>query len=234
MATQTHENGEVDQQAERIEIPRLAPSKIEVPIVGHTQLCMHRWTEKAKKQIRDDQTGKAKEGQDPKDPRYNFRASAYILEQNKREGWNNGDVPADELTFGFPAIGFKKAMVRGYKNAGLGPMTDARGAFYVYGVDDDELVTIKHPPEYPEMREDMVTVGRGTADIRYRPTFKEWSATLRIEYMDSMIGVEQVAQALQHAGHGVGVGEYRPEKGGQWGKFRLADGGEQQIKSQLG
>lgn len=228
MATQT-ENGTVDEQT--IEIPRLAPNQIEVPIVGHTQLCMHRWTEKAKKQIRDDQTGKAND-QEPKDPEYNFRASAYILEENKREGWNNGDVPADEVTFAFPAIGFKKAMVRGYKNAGIGPMTDARGAFYVYGVDVDEMVTINHPPEYPKMREDMVTVGRGTADIRYRPTFTEWSATLRIEYMDGMIGVQQVAQALQYAGHGVGVGEYRPEKGGQWGKFKLAEGGEEEIARQ--
>lgn len=221
------------QQEQQIVIPRLDVNRIEVPIVGRTQLCMHRWTEKAKKQIRDDQTGKAKEDQEDKDPEYNARASAYILEDHLREEWNAGEVDKEDVTFCFPSIGFKQAMVRGYYNADLGPMTDAKGSFNLSGKDDDEFVTIEHPDRYPEMREDMVTVGRGTADIRYRPTFKEWSATLVITFQPGMISAEQVAQSLQYAGWGVGVGEYRPEKDGQWGRFKLAEGGEAKIEQQL-
>lgn len=220
-----HTNGE----AETITIPKIGINTIKVPIVGMSLLCTHRWTEKAKKQMRDKQQGNASEGQEDKDPEYNARASAYILERDKREAWNNGEIAKEALTFGVRAVAFREAMIRGYKNADLGPMTDARSSFFVTGEDDQELVTLEHPPEYPKMREDMVTVGRGTADIRYRPYWPEWSATLVIEFQKNMISVEQVLQCVQHAGYGVGINERRPQKGGQWGRFKIREGEKANI-----
>lgn len=210
--------------AKEVEIPEMPTKTVEVPIVGTSLLCQHRWSEKARKQIRDKQTGKATEGQDTKDPELNARSSLHIMDDSKREAWNQGEIDKSEITFVIPAIAFKKAMVRGAKQTDYLPMTDARGAFFVMGVDHPEKVTVEHGEDDPYMREDMVRVGRNKADIRYRGAFDDWAATLRIEYNSKVVSVEQVIQIVELAGYGVGVGEYRPENDGQWGRFQTKKG----------
>jgi len=70
------------------------------------------------------------------------------------------------------------------------------------------------------MREDMVRVGMGTADIRYRAEYRDWSALLRIEFVPSIIDLESVV-ALVDAGGTNGVGEWRPEKSGSYGTYEV-------------
>ena len=84
--------------------------------------------------------------------------------------------------------------------------------FFVPG----ELVAIEGEPS---MREDMVRVGMGTADLRYRPEFKSWSISLPIEYNADAITLEQIVNLVNLAGFGVGIGEWRPERDGQYGMF---------------
>jgi hypothetical protein len=72
------------------------------------------------------------------------------------------------------------------------------------------------------MREDMVRVGMGTADIRYRPEFTEWSVKLPIKYNADAISLDQLVNLFTLAGFGVGVGEWRPERDGQYGMFHVA------------
>ena len=73
--------------------------------------------------------------------------------------------------------------------------------------------------EDPRMREDMVRVQMGT-DIRYRAQFDNWSATLRIEFVPSIIDLSSVV-ALVDAGGTNGVGEWRPEKNGSFGTYEV-------------
>ena len=42
------------------------------------------------------------------------------------------------------------------------------------------------------MRTDMVRVGMGSADVRYRPEYPEWSATLTIEFNAGMISKKNI------------------------------------------
>ena len=93
-------------------------------------------------------------------------------------------------------------------------MTELRGSFHIEG----ELVEIKGKPN---MREDMVRIGMGTADIRYRPEFKEWSVTLPLRYNADKISLDQIVNMFNLAGFGVGVGEWRPEKDGTHGMFHV-------------
>jgi len=74
------------------------------------------------------------------------------------------------------------------------------------------------------MREDMVRVGMGVADIRYRPQFDPWAAKVRIAFNAAAISPEQIANLLDIAGFGVGVGEWRPEKDGSFGRFHVSRG----------
>lgn len=61
----------------------------------------------------------------------------------------------------------------------------------------------------------------GTADIRYRPEFKHWRVKLPIKYNADKISLEQLVNLFNLAGFGVGVGEWRPEKDGQYGMFHV-------------
>ena len=54
----------------------------------------------------------------------------------------------------------------------------ARQTFHILGGD---LIPIYG--DDPAMREDMVRVGMGTADLRYRGEFKKWWAANRMKWM---------------------------------------------------
>lgn len=70
------------------------------------------------------------------------------------------------------------------------------------------------------MREDVVRVGMGT-DLRYRPEFPEWSTVLRVVYVTSALERASVLSLIDAAGMGVGVGEWRPERKGDFGTFQI-------------
>ena len=69
-------------------------------------------------------------------------------------------------------------------------------------------------------------VGMGSTDLRYRPEFSEWSILLRIEYDTEWISADTIVNLLERAGFGIGIGEMRPQKGGEFGRFQV-DRGEQ-------
>ena len=93
-------------------------------------------------------------------------------------------------------------------------MTEARGTFHING----EFIRIKGEPT---MREDMVKVGMGSADLRYRAEFKEWSMTFQVRYNRSMLTAEQIINLFNIAGFGNGIGEWRPQRNGAFGMFHV-------------
>ena len=71
------------------------------------------------------------------------------------------------------------------------------------------------------MREDMVRVGMGVADIRYRGEFKTWSAEFSVRYNASAISLEQLVNLFNLGGFACGIGEWRAEKGGTYGMYHV-------------
>ena len=71
------------------------------------------------------------------------------------------------------------------------------------------------------MREDVVRVNRGGTDLRYRPQFNEWTATLTIVYVKAMLTRDSVLSLIEAGGMGVGVGEWRVEKSGDFGTYQI-------------
>ncbi|EMM7967308.1 TPA: hypothetical protein NH808_006214 [Pseudomonas aeruginosa] len=57
--------------------------------------------------------------------------------------------------------------------------------------------------------------------IRYRPKFSDWSTTVEIMYSPEMIERDDVIRAAENAGLFVGLCDYRPEKGGAFGRFSV-------------
>ena len=56
--------------------------------------------------------------------------------------------------------------------------------------------------------------------MRYRPMLKEWALEFHIESEDE-ISADVIKEALEIAGKYVGIGDWRPEKKGKFGKFQV-------------
>lgn len=194
-----------------IEIAKIDAETIQVPLIGTAALVVHRFSEKAKRQMLDAMQNK-KNPKQPKDPEAEYEGAFYRF-GNKLE------------KFGFPAIGFKAATIGGARYYQGITMTMLRQVFFFrgdgIGPDRVELVEIHGEPR---MREDVVRVGNGGTDLRYRPEFPEgWTATLTLTYVKTILTLNSVLSLIDAGGMGVGVGEWRPEKKGDLGTYRIDD-----------
>lgn len=185
---------------------------IRVTVKGITPLIVHAWDEKARRMMLDAMQGKKAKTKASKDPEADFEASRYRLPDGRD---------------GFPAVAFKAAIVGGARLFGKSvTMTALKQQIFIGGEVDAEgtlLVPIKGDVS---MREDCVRVGNGVADLRYRAMYTDWSATLEIEFLSSVLAPESVIALVEAGGMG-GVGEWRPSapKGltGMYGRF-IVDG----------
>jgi hypothetical protein len=73
----------------------------------------------------------------------------------------------------------------------------------------------------PTMREDMVRIGMGTSDVRYRGEFNPWEATFTVKYNANVFSAEQIINLFNLGGFACGIGEWRAEKGGSYGMYHV-------------
>lgn len=57
--------------------------------------------------------------------------------------------------------------------------------------------------------------------MRHRPRLNSWSATFTLRINDDLINPDTVQQLLTEGGQQLGVGDFRPEKGGPFGCFNV-------------
>jgi len=193
-------------EAAAIVVDRIEAETLHVPIVGTTPLIVHRFSEKARRQMLDAMQGR-KSPKVPKDPEAEYEAAFYRLKGGR---------------YGVPAAAFRAATIAGARFYGSSvTMTSLRQSLYFrgeLGEDGTSLVPIEGEPH---MREDVVRVGRGGTDLRYRPQFDEWTTTLVVIYVRSMLTRGSVLSLVDAGGMGVGVGEWRPERDGEFGTYKI-------------
>ena len=204
----------------------------EITIVGETPLIVHAWSEKAKKEMLEAQQGKSKgKKKDFKNPVADFIRSMYWLDGTPEIPEGATEEECEEIfnkaiekgaRFGFPAVAIKKAAVSAAYRQGLTKdKVSANGSFWLTGIEDPEFVVIESD-EPPVMREDMVKIGMGTADLRYRGEFKNWKCKCKISYLkDGAFSIENIISMINLGGFSCGLGEWRTEKGGVSGAFRV-------------
>lgn len=191
-------------KVEKMLIPSPDIRVLQVTVVGTSPLIVHRFSEKARKQIEDTQGKRARKAREVRDPQAEYEAACYHMPRGK---------------FGFKANAFKLAMVDACAFCQGITKVFAKGAFFVMG----DLLEIKGGK--PKMRTDIVRVPpgpRGSADMRYRPEWEKWSIDLQIRYNAHLIAAEQLVNLLTLAGLHVGIGEQRPSspnKAGSNGMF---------------
>ena len=199
-----------------IKLTRIEQVVAEIKIESVTPLIMSKWREKAIQEIKEKQSasrGKTRK-LEPRNPQQEMEQATYRLED---------DTP------GMPAAAFKSAIVSAARLFDGVTMTELKQAVFVVadGFDRDnfnELVRIDS--EEPKMFENAVRIGQGTSDLRYRPIFQNWGATLRIQHLPSQIDISSLVSLVDAAGIG-GVGEWRPtapkSHSGSYGRFRVAE-----------
>lgn len=198
-----------------IELPPMTIERIDVPIVGDSPLICHAWSKKAREEMLAKQMKKPKIGRAAKDPWMDFCESLYWLD-GMPEKPTEKDVETGR--FGFPSIAFKSAAITAVTTIGSLTKVMARQCFHIRG----EFVQILGPP--PSMREDTVRVGMGTADIRHRAEFTDWSAVLTVDFNAAVMTPAQIVTLIEAGGFGCGVGDWRPEKDGTYGRFHVRKG----------
>lgn len=220
--------------AKTIEITPMELTTVDVTIVGTSPLIVHAWSEKARREILDKQTGKATKAKHGiKVPTNDFMNSLYWLAGKPADGKDEEEAERNWLEargsakFGFPVTGIKQSIITGAGRGGLDvKMTELRGSFYLMGATDASTPDLAEiVGDAPEMREDMVRVGgmSKTADIRYRGVFENWSIPLRMTYNENgKYSLEQLLNCFGVGGFVTGIGEWRPERDGQFGMYRLA------------
>ena len=51
------------------------------------------------------------------------------------------------------------------------------------------------------------------AVMRYRPMFKQWTVTAKVEFNNELLNGKQILEFARHAGQAVGIGDWRPKYG---------------------
>jgi hypothetical protein len=190
---------------------------ITVTIVGTAPYVQNKFSAKAEimKTQQEGSTAKSRKKREPKD----FDKLFQLAQHKSVEGWN-----------GMPAAGFRNAMIEACRLVGY-HMTKAKMSIFVVGdgLDDEgtPLIKMKGSPKQvtPKMITKHVRNDSGVIDIRARPMWESWSASISINYDADQFREEDVVNLLNRAGTQVGVGEGRPfskdSAGMGWGTFKV-------------
>ena len=212
-------------EAAIIEIKPINIVTTTVRIAGDTPLIMHRWSEKAKRMILEKQMKKTKSSaKEAKNPIEDFIESIYWMEGKPSEYTEEAFEEAckNGARFGFPVTAIKQATISSaYRNGITKDMASLRGAFFIAGEGSELLAEVKGCT--PTMREDMVRVGMGVADIRFRGEFASWYMDLQVSYnANGAYTLDQIINLINVGGFSCGIGEWRPEKDGNYGMYHVA------------
>lgn len=175
---------------------------IAVQIKGTSPYMQARFSEKAGAAMREKMMAgtqaNAKKKRDARDFDRDFREAQYV----STDGWN-----------GIPASAFRNASIDVCRMVGY-KMTHAKMSIFVEAEGHDAretqpLVRLESPKP-PERSEMAVRNATGVLDIRVRPLWREWSATVRVRFDEDQFSTSDVLNLLARAGAQVGIGEGRP------------------------
>jgi hypothetical protein len=126
----------------------------------------------------------------------------------------------DKLNVVLPTQNIRAAIVNGGKLNKLG-MQIKRGTMMeneLSPLDYGKKLSIEQLWEQRYLDRRSVVVSQARV-ICYRPKFVSWNTTFSLLYDENVLDVNQLKQSIDNAGMFVGIGGFRPEKGGTFGRF---------------
>jgi hypothetical protein len=128
----------------------------------------------------------------------------------------------DEIGVYMPSQNIRASLVGGAKLNKLG-MQIKRGTMIL-----EEKITLNYgkkltvqqlwDQKYIDRRSVVVSQARVMA---YRPKFDVWSLSFEIIYDESILDEKQILSSFENAGKFIGIGGFRPEKGGIFGRYEI-------------
>lgn len=142
-----------------------------------------------------------------------------------------GVMPVGEITptsdggglFGFPSSGMQAScatFLQRFNPINPKYARDTPPVFYGATFMLDELILIVG--DGPHMRHDIARNSRGKRIDVYRGEFKAgWKMLVKMEFDANIITLDRLSNALDGAGRKVGIGAWRPECRGRFGRFEV-------------
>jgi hypothetical protein len=221
-APATPNSGRLNKDGETpVKTINVAPTEFKIlalPIVGKegSSLIVHNWSAKAFKEILAKQMGF-----DPK------------LFQGRKDAFQEflGSLYKDRLTgeMQIRSIMFKASMLECIRMVPGVNRKDAMQGISIIG---------EFAPLYgmPTNRLDAVKIGPWNdrvSDLRFRAEYHEWMTILHFKFDPKLISEEAIVNLLDKAGTIVGVGDWRPDKGGTSGTFEVLRGGQKAMDAMV-
>ena len=123
-----------------------------------------------------------------------------------------------------PSVGFRSALLSGLKNKKVGKAS-AISVFQAAVFNVDELTVLVNPKTGEPLTEYRIDTRRALVQrqgvLRSRPRFEKWGCTLFLQIDEDITTPQQVEENLNIAGQVIGVGDFRIEKRGMFGKFEV-------------
>ena len=175
---------------------------LQIDIQGTTPLVMNRFSAKAQEEMKAKQeagsTSSSKKIREAKDFTALFEGAKHV----STEGWE-----------GIHAAAFRNGAISACRAVGF-KMTHAKLAFMVIqdGLDRVDSAPLVRLTE--GVAEEWIAPTRnatGVIDLRARPMYKTWAASLKIRYDAGMLSDADVTNLIARVGLQVGIGEGRPD-----------------------
>lgn len=193
-----------DDAKQVVNIRPIQRMRVKLRIAGTSPMIQHAWDEKAKEMMRAKHGGKKTKTREIRNPEEEGKAAAYRTKKSK---------------YGIALTALKSSIIgAAHKDLGI-EKTLVRKSLFICCDDPNNVIEMKCSE--PVIQEDNVRVGQGSADLRYRPYFYEWSVVVTFEIDAELLKVDDLVALVDRAGFGVGIGDWRPEKGGEFGRFKV-------------
>lgn len=128
--------------------------------------------------------------------------------------------------FVHPADAFRKAMIKAVAKLNFGKGKSAPAIIKGCVFCAEQFCVIedgkgKPATKYEIDRRSVVNPSNKARVLRCRPVWSPWAMRLALELDMAFVEASHIRDALLLAGRKIGVGDYRPEKGGSFGRFTV-------------
>ena len=190
---------------QQLKVQPISVVKLRFGIRGTAPLIQHNWSEKGLSMMRLTAAERRKKPKVARNPEAEAEEAMYRTEDGSP---------------GVPILAIKSALISAaHKDLGIEKTLVKKSLFFPCA-DANKCVPLISE-EQPICREDIVRIGANQTDLRYRPEFAQWRVVIECEVDTEALSQQDVVNLVNRAGFGVGIGEWRPEKGGEYGRFEI-------------
>ncbi len=178
--------------------------QIEVTIQGLTALLMNRFTEKSELKVSNGTSPAFASAADT--PRKEAKQKAYMDEEGKLY------IPGSNIYAALISAGR-------FHKLGKSKVTTQKTSLVPAGLFMLDAAVPLNTTKFEVDSRSVVIPATGGRVMCHRPRLDEWRATFRLEVDETMFNEKFVRALIDDAGKKIGIGDFRPERKGPFGRF---------------